>query len=264
MSKFCSLFSSSKGNSTFLASNNTRILVDAGVSCKRLCEALTSREIDPSTINGIFITHEHSDHIKAVKVFCSKYNIPIYASAGTISGINNADMLNGKFIAYEMMPGDSVEIGDLRVTSFKTPHDSRESTCYTVEFPDERIASVATDIGIMTDEVHNAIKKSDLVLLESNHDINMLMTGMYPYDLKRRIRSEVGHLSNEDCAKECLKLLNGKATRFFLGHLSEENNMPALAYESTAAEFKSDGAKIGIDCLLEVCKPTGDGRIVRF
>lgn len=263
MSKFCSLFSSSKGNSTFLASNSTRILVDAGVTCKRLSEALISREIDPASISGILITHEHSDHVKAIKVFCTKYNVPIYASAGTLKGIENT-MLNGKFEVNKIVPGESFIIGDLKINSFPTPHDSRQSCCYTVEFPDDRIASVATDIGVMNDTIHNAIKKSDLVLLESNHDVQMLMTGNYPYDLKRRIRSEKGHLSNEDCAKECLELLNGKTTRFFLGHLSEENNMPLLAYKTTASEFEQNSAKIGVDCLLEVCKTTGDGQVVRF
>ena len=265
MAKFCSLFSSSKGNATYLASNTTRILIDAGVSCKRLSEALMSRGIDPNTIDAVFVTHDHSDHICGVKVFCGKYDVPVYATAETIRGLDRAGALSGKFEAYNVQPGKPIIFGDLEITATMTPHDRDGSCCFTVVFPDERAAAVVTDLGHITKEIHEAIKGVDLALIESNHDHNMLMAGPYPFEVKMRICDpNRGHLTNEECAEECVALFNEGVTRFFLGHLSENNNMPALAFTTTESELKAAGAKLGVDCLLELCKPEGDGRIVRF
>ena len=266
MAKFCSLFSSSKGNSTFLASNSTRILIDAGVSCKRLSEALLHREIDPQSIDAVFVTHDHSDHVSGIKVFCCKYSIPVFATAETIRGLDRVQILNGKFDAYEIVPGKALSFGDLEITAAPTPHDREGSCCFSVRFPDERAASVVTDLGHVTDDVHRLMESSDLVLIESNHDTQMLMAGPYPFDVKKRICDhERGHLNNEQCAEECVRLiLEGRATRFHLGHLSEQNNLPALAFKTTESELKAAGVKLGVDCLLELCKPEGDGRIVRF
>ena len=263
MARFCSLFSSSSGNSTFISSASTSILIDAGVSARRMVKALSEREIDPKTIGGIFITHEHTDHINAVRILASNNGIPVYATKGTLEALNENGVLNGKF-PVNVMPEEGTEVGDLFIKSFKTPHDSSESCGYTIMMPDGQKVSVATDIGHMTEEIMNNLKGSSLVMLESNHDEGMLRNGPYPYYLKRRILSDVGHLSNNACAETVTELLKSGTSRFFLGHLSRENNFPDLAYQTSLAALKTIGATEGRDFLLEVCKIENDCNVVRF
>lgn len=263
MARFCSLFSSSSGNSTFISSASTSILVDAGVSAKRMVKALTDREIDPKTIGGIFITHEHIDHVNAVRILATNNGIPVYATEGTLEALNESGVLNGKF-PVNVMPEEGIEVGDLFIKSFKTPHDSRESCGYTITLPDGQKAAIATDIGHMTEEIMQNLKGSSLVMLESNHDEGMLKNGPYPYHLKRRILSDVGHLSNNACAEAVTELLKSGTVRFFLGHLSRDNNFPALAYETSASALKTIGAVEGRDFFLEVNKIENDCDVVRF
>ena len=263
MARFCSLFSSSSGNSTFISSASTSILIDAGVSARRMVKALSEREIDPKTIGGIFITHEHTDHINAVRILASNNGIPVYATKGTLEALNENGVLNGKF-PVNVMPEEGTEVGDLFIKSFKTPHDSSESCGYTIMMPDGQKVSVATDIGHMTEEIMNNLKGSSLVMLESNHDEGMLRNGPYPYYLKRRILSDVGHLSNNACAETVTELLKSGTSRFFLGHLSRDNNFPALAYETSASALKTIGAVEGRDFFLEVNKIENDCDVVRF
>lgn len=263
MARFCSLFSSSSGNSTFISSASTSILVDAGVSAKRMVKALTDREIDPKTIGGIFITHEHIDHVNAVRILATNNGIPVYATEGTLEALEESGVLNGKF-PVNVMPEEGVAAGDLFIKSFKTPHDSRESCGYTVTLPDGQKAAIATDIGHMTEEIMQNLKGSGLVMLESNHDEGMLRNGPYPYYLKRRILSDVGHLSNNACAEAVTELLKSGTVRFFLGHLSRDNNFPALAYETSASALKTIGAVEGRDFFLEVNKIENDCDVVRF
>lgn len=263
MARFCSLFSSSSGNSTFISSASTSILVDAGVSAKRMVKALTDREIDPKTIGGIFITHEHIDHVNAVRILATNNGIPVYATEGTLEALEESGVLNGKF-PVNVMPEEGVAVGDLFIKSFKTPHDSRESCGYTVTLPDGQKAAIATDIGHMTEEIMQNLKGSGLVMLESNHDEGMLRNGPYPYYLKRRILSDVGHLSNNACAEAVTELLKSGTVRFFLGHLSRDNNFPALAYETSTSALKTIGAVEGRDFFLEVNKIENDCDVVRF
>ena len=263
MARFCSLFSSSSGNSTFLSSATTSILVDAGVSARRMVKALNDREIDPKSIGGMFLTHEHIDHVNAVRILATNHNIPVYATEGTLEALKESGVINGKFTA-EVIPESGINIGDLFIKSFKTPHDSRESCGYTVMMPDGQKVAVATDIGHMTDEIMSNLKGSSLVMLESNHDEGMLKNGPYPYYLKRRILSDVGHLSNNSCAEAVTELLKSGTVRFFLGHLSRDNNFPELAYETSASALKTMGAVEGRDFFLEVNKIENDRDVVRF
>ncbi len=263
MAKFCSLFSSSSGNATFLGNGDRGILIDAGVSAKRIKEALLGREIDPYKIDGIFVTHEHSDHICGIRIIASTYNIPVYATEGTMSALEENGVINGKF-PFEIMPLEGVTAGDIFVKSFRTPHDSRESCGYKITFPHGQRAVVATDIGKITPTVEEALMGADLVMLESNHDIAMLQSGPYPYYLKRRILSDVGHLSNEACAEEAVKLIKKGTSRLFLGHLSTENNFPDLAYQTTLSALKSAGLNEGTDYILQVNAKANTGGIVRF
>lgn len=263
MARFCSLFSSSSGNATFVGSSKTGVLIDAGVSAKRIKQALLSREIDPASLAAIFVTHEHSDHINGIRVLASGYNIPVFATKGTLSGLENASVLNGKFPVREAEK-DGIEIGDLFLRPFKTPHDSLESCGYRIEFPDGRSAAVATDIGVVTNEVLCGIIGCDLVMLESNHDVAMLQAGPYPYYLKRRILSDTGHLSNENCASVARDLVERGTTRLFLGHLSAENNLPQLAYQTSFCAIEESGAVLGSDYILEVNERENTADIVRF
>lgn len=263
MAKFCSLFSSSSGNSTFLGNGDRGILIDAGVSAKRIKQALLSREIDPFKLDGIFVTHEHSDHISGIRIIASTYKIPVYATQGTMSALEENGVINGKF-PVEIMPAEGVTAGELLVESFRTPHDSRESCGYRITFPHGQKAVVATDIGKITPTVEDALTGADLVMLESNHDVAMLQCGPYPYHLKRRILSDVGHLSNTACAEEAVKLIKKGTTRLFLGHLSAENNFPDLAYQTTFSALKSEGAVEGIDYILRVNERENSDGIIRF
>lgn len=264
MARFCSLFSSSSGNSTFIGSGKSGILIDAGVSAKRLMQALAQRDIDPAALKGIFITHEHSDHIKGLRILASKFSIPVYATAGTLKMLEENNVLNGKF-PCEVIGDIGVQAGDLIVKAFATPHDSVQSCGYTVEFSSGQRVAVATDIGRITQEVRKNLLGCDLVMLESNHDVGMLQNGPYPYALKKRILSDRGHLSNEDCAVMASELIKSGTTRLFLGHLSDENNFPDLAFQTSFSQIATDTSAVnGRDYILSVNKKENDEGIIRF
>ncbi|WP_040214695.1 MBL fold metallo-hydrolase [Clostridium polynesiense] len=230
--KFCSLYSGSSGNSIFIASDNTRILIDAGLPGKSIDAALKEINEDPSKIDAIFITHEHSDHIKGVGVISRKYDIPIYTNEATWNSmlpcIGKIKEHNIKIIEKRSVTA----IKDIDIISFNTPHDAVGPMGYTLHSKGKRI-SVATDLGTFTEEVKYNIKDSDIILLESNHDVQMLKYGPYPYPLKRRVLSEIGHLSNEACAEALVNINDeSKVRRIILGHLSNTNNYPELAYQT--------------------------------
>lgn len=239
----------------YISSSQGGILIDAGMSAKQIELALGRAETSGENIKAIFVTHEHSDHIKGVRVLATRYNITVYGSEGTLCALEDNGTVNGKFPAYAMAPGQTAEVADMRVRGFHTSHDCREGMGYIVDMPDERKVAVCTDLGIMTDEVFQNIKGCDLVVLESNHDIGMLQNGPYPYILKRRILSNEGHLSNIACAETAKKLIQSGTTRFVLAHLSKENNYPPLAYQTTFAALEEMGAKEGRDYLLQVAEP---------
>lgn len=264
MARFCSLFSSSSGNATFVGTATDGILIDAGVSAKRLKTALLQREIDPAKIRAVFVTHEHSDHIKGLRVFASAHRIPVYATRGTIAGMEEAGVLSEKFPVYELPTGSDIDIGGMQVHSFSTPHDSLESCGYTVTMEDERKLAVCTDIGHMTNEIMNNLIGCDLVMLESNHDIGMLENGPYPYFLKRRILSDTGHLSNAACADVVSQLVERGTTRLFLGHLSAENNLPELAFQTSYCALTECGAVADRDYILKVNPRENGDDVVRF
>lgn len=251
MVELCSLFSGSSGNASLIKAGHTNILVDCGGSGSQLEAALQQAGMDPASISLILITHEHIDHIKGAGVMSRRYNLPIYATRGTWEGmIAKLGKINCDNIHY-IQGGIPFGVKDTVITPFATPHDSRESVGFTVEHGGKR-ASIATDIGVMNMTVYNNIKKSDTVLLESNHDVEMLMNGPYSYDLKMRIRSSVGHLSNTDSARTCAHLLEDGVRHIILGHLSQDNNIPKKAYEEAEAAMVQRGAKIGSDITLEV------------
>lgn len=262
--KFCSLYSGSSGNSIFIASEQARILIDAGLPGKKIDEALRSIEQNPDSIDGIFITHEHSDHIKGVGVLSRKYDIPIYANANTWSAME-ANI--GKVKEYNIKIMDrrsTLQIKDLEIKSFNIPHDAVAAVGYTVHSNGKQ-ASVTTDFGVYTEEIRDNIKDSQVLLLESNHDVSMLKFGPYPYSLKRRILSEVGHLSNEDCGKAIVDILRyGTEKRVFLGHLSGTNNHPDLAYETVLGVLRENNIEQNKDIYLAMASRHSPSDIIEF
>lgn len=232
MAQFCTLCSSSSGNSSYIGYSGGGILVDAGLNAKQLCLAMDRTGVDPNSIKAIFITHEHTDHISALRVFASKFSVPVYATEGTLNALIKIGCVNGKFKA-DVIDENGIDINGMYVKPFKTSHDSAQSCGYTVYMPYGHKLAVATDTGYVTDEMKSSLVGCDLVLLESNHDLNMLKTGPYPYYLKQRILSKKGHLSNDDCAEFAKYLVHNGTKRIVLGHLSRENNDPVLAFETT-------------------------------
>lgn len=257
MAKFCPLFSSSTGNSIYIGGGDDSILIDVGISAKQTEQALWNIGVDANAVRNIFITHEHSDHIKGLKVFTKKHKSRVYMTAGTYEALTKTDALDN-VDECRIISADGVDVGCMLIKPFAISHDCIEPCGYTVEISNGRKISVATDLGIMTDTVLDALKGSDLVMLESNHDVNMLQCGGYPYMLKRRILGVKGHLSNDDCATTLTKLIESGTTRFFLGHLSRENNLPQLAYQTSVCALSEMGASEGDDYFIRVAKPVWD------
>ena len=235
--RLCSIASGSSGNCIYVGSDLTHLLVDTGISKKRIEESLVELEVKGEELNGILITHEHSDHIQGLGVFCRKYEVPIYATKGTIAGICACKTL-GKMpegLFREISSDETFDVGDLTVKPFAISHDANEPTGFRIE-QEEKAVAVATDLGIYDDYIVENLKGLDAVVLEANHDIHMLEVGPYPYPLKRRVLGDHGHLSNELSGRLLCKILHDKMKHVVLGHLSRENNFPELAYETVKLE----------------------------
>lgn len=233
---FCSIASGSSGNCIFAGTNETGILIDAGISGKRVELGLNSIGRKGSEMQGILITHEHSDHIKGLGVLARKHHLPIYATPGTIREIKKSGL--GKIedeLFHEIHADEPFTLGELSVLPFAISHDAAEPVAYRVSDGEKSVA-VVTDLGVYTDYTVRHLQNLDAVLLEANHDVNMLQVGSYPYYLKQRILGDHGHLSNETAGHLLCEILNDRLKGIFLGHLSRENNYEALAYETVCAE----------------------------
>lgn len=251
MVKFCSLFSGSSGNALFIGTEKTKLLIDAGLSGKRILEALCSIGENPAELSAILISHEHIDHVRGAGILSRKQNIPIYANESTWCsmecGLGPVKLEN----RVTFCTGKEFEIGDICIEPFSIPHDAAEPVGYSFFAQGKRITT-ATDIGHMNDDILSHIEGNDLLLLESNHDIEMLKMGPYPWHLKKRIMGDHGHLSNESCAEVIAYLAEKGGKRFILGHLSNENNFPELAYQTTLNALNEKKIAVGCDVTLEV------------
>ena len=255
-----SLYSGSKGNAIFIRVGDDAILIDAGKSARTLCNSLCEIGSDIHKIKAIFVTHEHHDHTSALEIIAKHYEIPIHmteVSAKIFDRTPDAP-IHARLVRHE--PSFCVTAGEVTVRSFRTSHDSRMSVGYRIEFEDERgkhALGVATDLGYVSNEVREGLLGCEAVVLESNHDVEMLKNGSYPYDLKKRIHSRYGHLSNADSAAFCAELAEGGARSILLAHLSEENNEPTLALNETLCAVGDDGVCVCVaapDCPTKLAK----------
>ena len=256
--KFCSLYSGSTGNSLFVQGNDTKILIDAGVSAEKITEGLASIDVDIKEINAIIVTHEHIDHIRSIGTIAKKWNIPVYANLGTWNGIENEKAVTKIGEKNYFKTNKEFEIGDLKIIPFSTSHDAMDSCGFSIE-NDGRKISIATDLGEMTKEVQDNLKGSKFILLEANYEPEVLRCCSYPYLVKTRIAGNRGHLSNGDAGKAISKLVNFGLQNVMLGHLSKESNFPELAYKSVLNEMMKNGIKekdieIGIASRIEPSK----------
>ena len=235
--RMCSIASGSSGNCIYVGSDHTHLLVDTGISRKRIEEGLKKLEIKGEEIDGVLITHEHSDHIQGLGVLSRKYELPIYATKGTIEGISGSTSL-GKMpdgLFHTIRADEPFRLGDIEVKPFAISHDACEPTGYRFECGG-RSAAVATDLGKYDEYTVSNLTGLDAVLLEANHDIHMLEVGGYPYYLKQRILGDKGHLSNELSGRLLCDILHDNLKHIILGHLSKENNYARLAYETVKLE----------------------------
>ena len=237
MMELCSIASGSSGNCIYAGTEDVHIMIDAGISGKRIENGLNSIGLKTSEMQGILITHEHSDHIQGLGVVARRYGIPMYATQGTIAAIKKSSSV-GKidetlFCAIE--PGKDFCIGDMQIEPVAISHDAAQPCAYILR-KGEKSMGVITDLGKYDDYIVDKLQGLDVLLLEANHDVHMLQVGSYPYPLKQRILSDRGHLSNELSGQLLGKVLHDNFKTVILGHLSKENNYASLAYETVRLE----------------------------
>lgn len=256
--EFCTIASGSSGNCTYIGSDHTKILIDAGISGKKIEEGLAELKLTGEAIDALFITHEHADHIKGAGILSRRFDIPVFATAETwaaMEGTLGKIAPSNKRIIY----ADEVcAVNDICVKPFAIPHDAAEPVGYTI-FAGEKKITLATDIGHVTDTIRESIEGSDLLLLEANHDIEMLKRGGYPWHLKQRILGEKGHLSNGAAGELLAEVMSGKMKYVFLGHLSDENNDPHLAYETVEGILRKQQIEVGTHLRMDMASRFHNG-----
>jgi Metal-dependent hydrolases of the beta-lactamase superfamily I len=243
MIKFHSLFSGSSGNSLLIQTDNTSILIDAGVSCKKLVSSLQDLNISIEKIDAIFVTHEHSDHVKSVGTISKTYDIPVFASKKTWEAMeeqkNKISYSNQK--AFNIC--EEFNLNDIKILPFHTPHDAVEPCGFNF-FCENKKITIATDLGHMNNNLLKNLEGSDFMLLESNYDPEILKFSRYPSFLKQRIKSNLGHLSNYAAGETIVNLIPSGVKNVMLGHMSKENNFPELAYETVLEQLRNSNCKL--------------------
>ena len=249
--RYISVASGSSGNCHYIEKSNTKILVDAGLSGKKIESQLKEHCVEIDTLQGIMITHEHSDHIKGAGIISRRYDVPIFATEKTWYSMENS---LGKIKPENrrvFKPYEIFSIEDIEITPFSTSHDAVDSCGFSLSDGKNKL-SIATDLGYVTKEVLSYLSSSQLVILESNHDVQMLKMGSYPYYLKQRVLSDVGHLSNDVAGDIASQLVKLGTKAILLAHLSQENNMPVLAYQTVASIMQEQGIYANKDVDLMV------------
>lgn len=259
MINFYTLYSGSSGNASLVSTDNTNILIDVGVSCAKVTAAIREVGVSPEEIDAILITHEHSDHIHGVEVFTKKYNIPIYANRETLDAMGGCLKCIFPDRIREIKPYECFEIRDAKVFPFEISHDASHPMGYSIMSDGQKVSFV-TDMGKINETVLKIICKSDAVLIESNHDENMLINGIYPWSLKKRILSDKGHLSNDKAAWLATQLAKWGTRHIALGHLSDKNNTPEKAYDTTYNMLKNNS--LHLDVNLSVAPRSGVLKII--
>lgn len=236
--RLCSIASGSSGNCIYVGSDTTHILVDVGISGKRTKEGLENIGVKAEELDGIFITHEHTDHISGLGVLARRYGIPIYGTKGTLEAIRCTSSVGQieETLFQEIEADTKIRVKDLMLNPMKISHDAAEPVAYRICHGKQKLG-IITDLGCYNDYTVECLRGMNALLLEANHDVNMLQVGPYPYYLKKRILGERGHLSNELSGQLLSKILNDNMQTIILGHLSKENNMPELAYETVRVEI---------------------------
>ena len=247
--QFCSFSSGSSGNCYLIKSQDTALLVDAGISAKRIFEGLACTGTPPEMVKALLITHEHCDHIKSVRTVSKKLpNAKVFATGGTWSCGSGLSCETGQRICFA--PGDAFTVGDIGIKSFSVEHDAAEPVGYSF-FKNDKQISIVTDTGCITDAIHQSILNSDLIVMEANHDPETLKVSGYPYYLKRR---KTGHLSNDDAGKAICRIYeeNQKFRQIILAHLSKENNFPELAYSTIQNVLEEANYYIGLNMQVHI------------
>jgi len=262
MAEFISLYSGSSGNCSVIRCGAKYLLVDMGKSCRTTAAGLKQLGLAISDCDGILITHEHSDHVKGLQVFLKKYPMPVYGAADTLDMLaqNGLVPADADLIA---LSGEKEDVGSFGVQMFAISHDV-PCVGYRVNTPDGRTMAIATDLGMLTPAVHQALAGCDLVALESNYDLHMLRTGPYPYYLRSRIESARGHLSNDECAAKLLELVQQGCKKFALCHLSQDNNTPLLALQTVFNTFAAAGVVPDPDCVVQTQRRSEISPVLRF
>ncbi|WP_028988414.1 MBL fold metallo-hydrolase [Thermicanus aegyptius] len=242
--RYSILASGSSGNSFFVRTGKTRLLTDVGLSCKRIEKLLIGIDEDPSQLDGILITHEHIDHVRGLRVFAKKYQIPIYMSHGTWKALSpQLEDLDPKRIII-FPTGERHTFNDLTVESFPVSHDAAEPMGFIFKEGEKKISYV-TDLGYVSDRIKGKIADSHVFIMEANHDVEMLRMGSYPWNVKQRILGDTGHLSNETSAEALTEVISQNTERIYLAHLSKENNLIELARMTVTQILLEEGHPVG-------------------
>ncbi|PEJ58662.1 MBL fold metallo-hydrolase [Bacillus sp. AFS002410] len=251
---FSVLASGSTGNALYVGTEKTKLLVDTGLSGKAMESLFKEINKDIKEVSGILVTHEHSDHIKGLGVLARRYQVPIYANEKTWKAMNHliGEIPTEQKFIFNMET--TIQFGDIEVESFGVSHDAAEPMFYVFHHNGKKFVTI-TDTGYVSDRMKGIISNADMYIFESNHDVEMLRMGKYPWSIKRRILSDVGHVSNEDAALAMADVIGDKTKRIYLAHLSQDNNMKELAKMSVTQTLEGKGFDVGMQFELHDTDP---------
>ncbi len=255
------LASGSTGNAILIKTEKTQLLIDAGLTGKKLEQLLASIGESPKNLQGILVTHEHSDHIKGLGVLARRYGLPVYANAKTWQQLDKQCGTIDMEQKFHFERDEVLSVGDIDIESYGISHDAAEPMSFCFHHQGKKLG-LATDLGYVSEKIKKTLADSDVLIFEANHDTEMLRMCRYPWNVKRRILSDVGHLSNDDSAEALIDILNGKTKKVYLAHLSKDNNMRDLARMTVQQALEREGMVIGEDLTLHDTYPDQPTKLV--